>query len=72
MPARNPQAHQRLRLRYTRGLSQEELADLSGLHQTYISDIDRGIRNPTVMVVDRLAEALKAEPEELVTRKHAL
>ena len=58
------------RLGRARGLSQEELAELSGLHQTYISGIERGIRSPTVMVVDRLAEALEAEPEELVTRKH--
>ena len=54
-----------------RGMSQEELADRSGLHQTYISGIERGIRIPTVMVVDRLADALQAEPEELVTRKHS-
>ena len=57
------------RLRRRQGLSQEELADRASLHQTYISGIERGIRNPTIMVIDRLADALEADPEELVTRR---
>lgn len=50
-------------------MSQEELADRADLHQTYISGIERGIRNPTIMVIDKLADALEAEPEALVTRR---
>lgn len=55
------------RLRRKNGLTQEELADRAELHQTYISGIERGIRNPTIIVIDKLADALEAEPEELVT-----
>lgn len=54
------------RLRTERGWSQEELADQSGLHRTYISGIERGIRNPTVTILERLAKALKAAPADLL------
>jgi transcriptional regulator with XRE-family HTH domain len=40
------------------GLSQEKFADEAGIHRTYISDIERGVRNPTIGVVDRIAKAL--------------
>ncbi|HXH53177.1 MAG TPA: helix-turn-helix transcriptional regulator [Sphingomicrobium sp.] len=46
------------RLREAQGLSQEAFADEAGIHRTYVSDIERGARNPTVAVVDRLARAL--------------
>jgi transcriptional regulator with XRE-family HTH domain len=42
-------------LREERGWSQEEYADRSGLHRTYVSAIERGRRNPTIDVVERLA-----------------
>lgn len=44
------------RLRQERDWSQEELAHVSGLHRTYISDLERVARNPTITVVDRLAQ----------------
>ncbi len=44
------------RLRQERDWSQEELAHESGLHRTYISDLERVARNPTITVVDRLAQ----------------
>lgn len=44
--------------RQAAGLSQEGLADECGLHRTYVSGVERGIRNPTVMVLDRLAAPL--------------
>jgi len=54
------------RLREERGLSQEAFADLSGLHRTYISGIERGVRNPTVEVIERLAKALKVPAGDLL------
>jgi transcriptional regulator with XRE-family HTH domain len=38
-----------------KGWWQEELAHESGLHRTYVSDLERVARNPTITVVDRLA-----------------
>lgn len=46
------------RLRKERGWSQETLADEAGLDRTYISGIERLVKNPTVIVVDRIAGAL--------------
>ncbi len=46
-------------LRQKTGLSQEAFADEVGLHRTYISDLERGARNPTITVVDKIARALK-------------
>nr|WP_281722044.1 helix-turn-helix transcriptional regulator [Nitrosomonas nitrosa] len=46
------------RLRQQKGWSQEEFAHQAGLHRTYISDLERGARNPTITVVDKLAVAL--------------
>lgn len=48
------------------GMSQEELAFESGIHRTYISGVERGVRNPTVMVVERLAKALQVRPALLL------
>ena len=46
------------KLRQDKGLSQEAFADEAGLHRTYVSDIERGARNPTITVVEKLAHAL--------------
>lgn len=54
------------RCREKRGISQEELADASGLHRTYISGIERGVRNPTVHIVQILAQALHVKPADLL------
>lgn len=45
-------------LRKARGWSQEALADEAGLDRTYISGIERRVKNPTATVVERIAEAL--------------
>jgi transcriptional regulator with XRE-family HTH domain len=47
------------RLRKERGWSQEALADEAGLDRTYISGIERIVKNPTIIVVARVAFALK-------------
>ena len=57
------------RLRRERGLSQEELADLANIHQTYLSGVERGKRNPTITVLQRIAEALGTDIKELVQRR---
>jgi len=46
------------RIRKARGFTQEQLADLSGLSQQYLSDLERGKRNPTVVTVYEIAQAL--------------
>ena len=46
------------RLRAEKGWSQEDYADRAGIHRTYVSDIERGRRNPTVTVVEKLAKPL--------------
>ncbi len=45
--------------RMATGLSQEALAERAGLHPTYVSMVERGVRNPTLDVSDRIARALK-------------
>jgi transcriptional regulator with XRE-family HTH domain len=47
------------KLREEQGYSQESFADHCGLHRTYISGIERGVRNPTVVIIDKIAKALK-------------
>jgi len=46
------------RLREEKGWSQEDYADRAEIHRTYVSDIERGRRNPTVTVVEKLAKPL--------------
>ena len=55
-----------LRFREELGLSQEELAFEAGIHRTYISGVERGVRNPTVLVLARIASALKVHPSDLL------
>ena len=54
------------RLRNKLGASQDEFADMAGLHRTYIGAVERGERNITLSTLQRIATALKAEPEELL------
>ena len=53
------------RLRREKGWSQEDLAFESGLHRTYVSGVERGVRNPTVLVIQQLANALQVKPGDL-------
>ncbi|WP_323799127.1 helix-turn-helix transcriptional regulator [Parasphingorhabdus sp.] len=46
------------RLRTAKGLSQEAFAHEADIHRTYISDIERGARNPTLSIIDKIAKAL--------------
>ena len=53
--------------RRDRGWSQEELSFRADLHRTYISGVERGIRNPTVTVLAKIANALEVTPDKLLT-----
>ncbi len=54
------------KFRVRKGWSQEDLAFEADFHRTYISGIERGVRNPTVAVIARLAEALGVRPGRLL------
>ncbi len=54
------------KFRKEKGLSQETLAFDCGLHRTYISGVERGIRNPTVKILAQIAKALGIPPSRLL------
>lgn len=54
------------KLRLEKGWSQEEYADRAGIHRTYVSDIERGARNPTVTIIERLAIPLGVKAGRLL------
>jgi len=54
------------RLRRAKGLTQAAVGERSGFSQQYISDLERGLRNPTVVTLDELAQALDVNHVELV------
>ena len=54
------------RFRIKHGVSQEQFAERSGFSQQYISDLERGRRNPTIVSLFELAQALDAAPVELL------
>lgn len=56
------------RLRRERGMTQEQLAEISGFSQQYISGLERGQRNPTVVTLYELAVALGAAPTDLLAQ----
>ena len=58
---------ERLRkVRKERGISQERLADLAGLHRTYVSGVERGERNISLLNIERLAVALDVTMSDLM------
>lgn len=50
------------------GLTQEDLADKAGIHRTYLSDVERGTRNVSLVNVERLARALGETMADLFRR----
>ncbi len=50
------------------GISQEELASRAGLHRTYVSEVERGERNPSIASVEKLAQALEVSFTSLFER----
>ncbi len=54
--------------RRERALTQEEVAHRAAVNQTYLSDIERGKRNPSLLVLDRIARALALDPVDLLRK----
>ena len=54
------------RLREEKGWSQEAFAHEANIHRTYVSDIERGARNPTITVVEKLAKPLDVSAAALL------
>ena len=52
-------------LREEKRLTQEDLAHRAGIHRTYLSDIERGSRNPSLVNIEKLAAALSISLPEL-------
>ena len=50
------------------GLSQEALSELSAVHWTYISQIENGLKSPTLRVIEDLADALQIEVSALLKK----
>lgn len=69
-PSANEQLGLRVRkLRLERGWSQEELGAQCGIDRTYVSGVERGVRNPTVTVVAAIAAGLGVAIEDLFSAK---
>lgn len=71
MPSRKSTARDTLArnlrlLRAQRGISQERLADLAGLHRTYVGSVERGERNVSIDNIEKLAAALGVAVADLV------
>lgn len=56
------------KLRLQRGLSQEALADKCGVHRTYISQLERGLKNPTLNVLQKISKAMDVPLSELIEK----
>lgn len=57
-------------LRLKLGISQEKLSELSSIDRTYISNIESGNRNPSLLTIEKLASALKINIRELFDEKN--
>jgi len=58
-----------LRFRHAKGLSQEHLADMCGLHRTYIGSIERRERNVTLSTLEVIADTLGVSVPQILTKK---
>lgn len=58
-------------MRKERGLSQEDLGFESRFHRTYISQLERGVKSPSLKTIFRISAALKIQPSTLIQRIEA-
>lgn len=56
------------RVREAQGINQEEAAERCGLHRTYYSGIERGVRNLSLMNIERVAKGLRISLPDLFSR----
>lgn len=66
MDSRRRLARNLRKLREEHCWSQEALADETGLHRTYVSGLEREVRNPTLQILDKLAKALGVKASTLI------
>ena len=59
------------KIRKEKGLSQEKLGFESGYHRTYISQLERGVKSPSLKTIFRISEALTIAPSTLMKRIEA-
>ena len=59
-------------LRVAKNISQEKLSEYCDLDRTYISLLERGLRQPTITTVFKLAKALKIQPSALIEKVEKL
>ncbi len=67
--ARNIFARNLKKIRIEHGLSQEKLADIAGLHRTYVGSVERSERNISIDNMERLASALNIQVQDLLNDK---
>lgn len=60
------------RYRLAAGLSQEELADVAGIHRTHVGFLERGERSSSIDVLVRVSEALKVPASQVLAEAEAL
>jgi transcriptional regulator with XRE-family HTH domain len=53
-------------LRQSARISQEELAERAGIHRTYVSQIERGLKSPTIVMLLKLSKALDTTPSKVM------
>lgn len=63
--------HERLNSRHGRAVSQEELAEAAGVSREWYACLETGAKRPSIPVLDRLATALNASPDERAMLFHA-
>ena len=56
------------KLRLNKSLSQEELAFQSGIHRTYISLLERGIKSPSLNILFKLSNSLEIPPSKIILK----